>query len=40
MKALITGAGGFVGGYLRSHLEAEGDEVVGLDQEVDITDGQ
>ena len=40
MKALITGAGGFVGGYLTAHLEAEGDEVVGLDQEVDITDGE
>ena len=40
MKALITGAGGFVGGYLREHLAAEGDEVVGLDQEVDITDGE
>ncbi len=40
MKALITGAGGFVGGYLRDHLEAEGDEVVGLDAEVDITDGE
>ncbi len=40
MKALVTGAGGFVGGYLTSHLEAEGDEVVGLDEEVDITDGE
>jgi len=40
VKALITGAGGFVGGYLRDHLEAEGDEVVGLDTEVDITDGE
>lgn len=40
MKALITGAGGFVGGYLKAHLEAQGDDVVGLDQEVDITDGE
>lgn len=40
MKALITGAGGFVGGYLREHLEAAGDEVVPLDAEVDITDGE
>lgn len=39
MKALITGAGGFVGGYLTAHLEVEGDVVVGLDQEIDITDG-
>jgi GDP-4-dehydro-6-deoxy-D-mannose reductase len=38
VRALLTGAGGFVGGYLRSHLEAEGDEVVGLGDEVDITD--
>lgn len=39
MRALITGASGFVGGYLSEHLEAEGDEVVGLDTEVDVTDG-
>ena len=40
MKALITGAGGFVGGYLQEHLEAEGDHVVGLGDDVDITDGE
>jgi GDP-4-dehydro-6-deoxy-D-mannose reductase len=40
MKALITGASGFVGGYLRKHLAAEGDDVVGLDRVdgLDITD--
>jgi len=38
VKALLTGAGGFVGGHLRAHLEDEGDEVVGLGDEVDITD--
>ena len=38
VRALVTGAGGFVGGYLTAHLEAEGYEVVGLDQGVDITD--
>jgi GDP-4-dehydro-6-deoxy-D-mannose reductase len=40
MKALITGASGFVGGYLVAHLEAEGDDVVGLDRNdgLDITD--
>ena len=38
MKALITGAGGFVGPYLTAHLESCGDEVVGTDLEVDITD--
>jgi GDP-4-dehydro-6-deoxy-D-mannose reductase len=40
VKALITGAGGFVGPYLRSHLESCGDEVVGTDAEVDITDAE
>jgi GDP-4-dehydro-6-deoxy-D-mannose reductase len=39
VRALITGAGGFVGSYLTRHLEACGDEVVGHDSEVDITDG-
>ena len=38
MKAIVTGAHGFVGPYLTSHLEAKGDEVVGIDHEVDITD--
>ena len=40
MRALLTGAGGFVGGHLRSHLESQGDEVVGLGDEVDITDAE
>lgn len=40
MKALVTGASGFVGKYLLAHLHAEGDEVVGLDRDngLDITD--
>jgi GDP-4-dehydro-6-deoxy-D-mannose reductase len=40
MKAIITGASGFVGGYLLAHLEAEGDHAVGLDRDdgLDITD--
>lgn len=38
MKALVTGAHGFVGPYLTAHLESFGDEVVGVDQDVDITD--
>jgi GDP-4-dehydro-6-deoxy-D-mannose reductase len=38
MRALITGAGGFVGGHLARHLEAAGDEVVRCDLEVDVTD--
>ena len=32
MKALITGAHGFVGRYLSEHLESEGDHVVGFDR--------
>jgi GDP-4-dehydro-6-deoxy-D-mannose reductase len=38
MKALITGGRGFVGLHLAAHLEAEGDEVVAIDMEVDVTD--
>jgi GDP-4-dehydro-6-deoxy-D-mannose reductase len=40
-KVLITGASGFVGGHLAAHLEASGDEVVGIDRVphgIDITD--
>jgi GDP-4-dehydro-6-deoxy-D-mannose reductase len=32
MKALVTGAAGFVGGHLSAHLEASGDEVIGVDR--------
>ena len=46
MKALITGATGFVGRHLTEHLEAGGDEVVGTDLRssataigLDVTDG-
>ena len=38
MKALVTGAGGFVGPYLIRHLESEGDEVVGVDMDMDVGD--
>jgi len=33
VKALITGAAGFVGRHLTDHLESHGDEVVGVDRE-------
>lgn len=41
MKALVTGAGGFVGRTLVAHLLAEGDEVVAVDRAggPDVTDG-
>ena len=42
MRALVTGAGGFVGGHLTAHLESSGDEVIGWDRTLeglDITDG-
>ena len=37
MRVLVTGSKGFVGHWLIAHLEGEGDEVVGVDTEVDIT---
>jgi GDP-4-dehydro-6-deoxy-D-mannose reductase len=40
MKALITGANGFVGRHLLVHLVVRGDEVVGVDHECDVTDAQ
>jgi len=42
VRALITGAAGFVGGHLAAHLREAGDEVTGLDRSgpdpVDVTD--
>ena len=41
MRALVTGADGFVGRHLIAHLEANGDEVIGVDRGhrgPDITD--
>ncbi|MDZ4825909.1 MAG: GDP-mannose 4,6-dehydratase [Actinomycetota bacterium] len=35
MRALVTGAGGFVGPYLVAHLEQMGDEVVATDRQGD-----
>ena len=40
MKALVTGAGGFVGPYLTAHLREQGDEVVGTDLDLDVTDAE
>ena len=38
MRVLVTGSKGFVGQWLIAHLEDQGDEVIGLDAEVDITE--
>jgi GDP-4-dehydro-6-deoxy-D-mannose reductase len=38
MRALITGADGFVGRHLSDHLRSCGDEVVGVDRNCDVTD--
>lgn len=38
MRVLVTGSKGFVAHWLIAHLEDQGDEVVGLDTEVDITE--
>ena len=38
MRSLITGGRGFVGTWLAKHLREQGDEVVALDYEVDVTD--
>lgn len=40
MRALVTGARGFVGSWLTAHLAESGDDVVGIDHEVEITDGE
>jgi len=38
MKALVTGANGFVGHHLLEHLRTSGDDAVGVDRECDVTD--
>jgi GDP-4-dehydro-6-deoxy-D-mannose reductase len=40
VRALVTGGQGFVGRWLGRHLREEGDEVVAVDVEVDVTDEQ
>jgi GDP-4-dehydro-6-deoxy-D-mannose reductase len=39
MRALITGGKGFVGNWLAAHLKDAGDEVVVIDIETDVADG-
>lgn len=39
MRAFVTGGKGFVGTWLASHLQDEGDQVVVVDREIDVTDG-
>jgi GDP-4-dehydro-6-deoxy-D-mannose reductase len=38
VRSLITGGRGFVGTWLADHLREQGDEVVAIDYEVDVTD--
>jgi GDP-4-dehydro-6-deoxy-D-mannose reductase len=38
VRVLVTGSKGFVGRWLIEHLSEAGDEVIGLDAEIDITD--
>ena len=38
MRVLVTGGKGFVGQWLIRHLDDNGDETIGLDAEVDVTD--
>jgi GDP-4-dehydro-6-deoxy-D-mannose reductase len=38
MKALVTGAEGFVGRHLLEHLRTSGDDAIGVDRECDVTD--
>ena len=40
MKALVTGADGFVGHHLLEHLRAQGDDAIGVDRECDVTDAK
>jgi GDP-4-dehydro-6-deoxy-D-mannose reductase len=38
VRALVTGANGFVGNWLVAHLRDQGDEVIETDREMDVTD--
>jgi GDP-4-dehydro-6-deoxy-D-mannose reductase len=39
VRSLVTGARGFVGTWLTAYLREQGDDVIGIDHEVNITDG-
>lgn len=39
VRAFVTGARGFVGTWLVSHLQDQGDEVVAVDREIDVAHG-
>jgi GDP-4-dehydro-6-deoxy-D-mannose reductase len=39
VRVLVTGSKGFVAQWMLAHLQSKGDHVIGLDAEVDITDG-
>jgi GDP-4-dehydro-6-deoxy-D-mannose reductase len=38
VRVVVTGGKGFAAHWLRAHLESRGDQVVGFDTEVDVTD--
>jgi GDP-4-dehydro-6-deoxy-D-mannose reductase len=40
VRVLVTGSAGFVGRWLTAHLAEAGDEVVGLDAEIDVTEAE
>ncbi len=40
VRAFVTGAGGFVGGWLQAHLSEAGDELVVPGEDLDVTDGE
>ena len=40
VRALVTGGRGFVGTWLVSHLTEQGDDVVAVDHEVDVTEAE
>jgi GDP-4-dehydro-6-deoxy-D-mannose reductase len=39
VRALVTGASGFVAGWLMRHLQSCGDDIIAVDESIDIADG-